>query len=127
MESDPGLGDDRRAGHRYNAARAALLAAAGQDRDDPAPDEAEKAMLRGQAHAWLEAELAAWERVYESGPPRDRPAIVQALGDWKVAPNLAAIREPDTLAKLPEAERKAWTSLWAEVEALLQRARSQAP
>ncbi len=38
IEADPKLGDDRRAGHRYNAACAAALAASGQAKDEPSPD-----------------------------------------------------------------------------------------
>ena len=32
------------------------------------------------------------------------------------------LRDPDPLAKLPEAERDAWRRLWADVAALLHRA-----
>ena len=40
LAADPKLGDDRQAGHRYNAACAAALAGAGQGKDDPPPDDA---------------------------------------------------------------------------------------
>ena len=122
LEADPKLGDDRRAQHRYNAACAASLAAAGQGKDDPSPDDAARAKLRGQAIGWLKAELAAWTKLLESGPPQARPFIAQTLDHWKVDTDLAGIRDADALAKLPEAERKDWQSLWAEVDALLTRA-----
>jgi hypothetical protein len=32
------------------------------------------------------------------------------------------VRDPDALARLPEAERAAWQALWADVEALLKKA-----
>ena len=38
LDSDPKLAADRQAQHRYNAACAAALAAAGQGKDEPAPD-----------------------------------------------------------------------------------------
>ena len=38
---------------------------------------------------------------------------------WKADADLADVRDPDALAKLPEAERKAWQSLWADVDAFL--------
>ncbi len=36
-------------------------------------------------------------------------------------PDLAGVREEANLKKLPEDERKAWQTLWAEVNALLNR------
>jgi len=123
MEADPKLGDDRRAGHRYNAACAAALAASGQARDEPPPDDAAKAKLRRQALGWLQAEQAAWGKLLESGPPQGRPAIAQTLNHWKQDNDLAGIHEAGALAKLPEAEQKEWQAFWADVEALLKRAR----
>src|SRR5262249_38402809 len=51
LESDPMLGDDRRAQHRFHAARAAILAT-GQGQDKPPLDDAAKARLRRQAFDW---------------------------------------------------------------------------
>ena len=62
LKHDPKLTEDRRAQHRYNAACAAALAAAGTCKDDPEPDDAARAKLRGQALGWLQAELAIWSR-----------------------------------------------------------------
>jgi hypothetical protein len=85
------------------------------------------AKLRRQALGWLKAERAAWAKLLESGPPEARPAIAQILDHWKRDNDLAGIREAEALAKLPEAERKEWQALWAEVEALLKRAQGQLP
>ncbi len=49
LAADPKLGDDRRDNHRYNAACAAALAGCGRGADDPRPDDAARARLRGQA------------------------------------------------------------------------------
>ncbi len=127
LEADPKLGEDRRAPHRYNAACAAALAAAGKGVDEPPPDEAAKARLRGQALGWLQAELAAWSRMLETGPAQVRPAIAQALDHWQYDPDLEGIREAQALAKLPEAERKEWQSLWATYASLLERTRGKTP
>ncbi len=112
MEADPKLGDDRRAGHRYNAACAAALAASGQAKDEPPPDATVGLKLRRQALGWLKAELLAWHKILESGPSKARPAIAQTLKQWKRDSDLAGIRDADALAKLPEAERKEWQALW---------------
>ena len=122
LESDPKLGDDRQAEHRYNAACAAALAAAGQARDEPPPDDAAKAKLRRQALDWLRAELATWTKLLETGPPQARPGVGQALDHWKQDTDLAGIRDADALARLPADEQEAWRSLWAEVDALRKRA-----
>jgi eukaryotic-like serine/threonine-protein kinase len=123
LEAVPNLGEDRRSQHRYSASRAAALASAGQGKDDPPPDDAAKNKLRGQALDWLKAELAAWTKLLESGPPQARPVVAQTLQHWKVDANLANIRDAEGLAKLPESERKEWQALWAEVDALLARAK----
>jgi tetratricopeptide (TPR) repeat protein/precorrin-6B methylase 2 len=127
LQADPKLGDDRRAGHCYNAACAASLAAAGQGKNDPSPDEAARARLREQAMGWLKAELAAWTKLLESGPPQARPTIAKTLDHWRQDTDLVAIRDADALAKLPEAERQDWQALWAEVDALIARARGGSP
>jgi hypothetical protein len=114
LASDPKLGDDRVAQHRYHAACAAALAAAGQGKDLPLLDAAAQAKLRGQTLDWLRAELTAW------GKEQPRPAIAKALGHWQQDSALASLRDPLALANLPAAERKAFTQLWADVAALLQ-------
>ncbi len=119
LAADPKLGDDRQAGHRYNAACAAALAAAGQGTDDPKPDDAARAGLRGQALGWLKAERAAWAKLLDAGDSQSRPLVQQTLQHWQADSDLAGVRDTGALAKLPESERVAWRSLWAEVDALL--------
>ncbi|MDB5348940.1 MAG: serine/threonine protein kinase [Planctomycetota bacterium] len=122
LEADPKLGDDRQAQYRYNAACAASLASIGHVKEEPTPDDASKAQFRGQALGWLKAELQAWTMALGSGPPQARSAIVQTLRHWQQDTDLVTIRDPKALAMFPEAERKEWQSLWADVEALLKRA-----
>jgi hypothetical protein len=106
-------------------------------KDDPAPDDGQKARLRGRALVWLKAEVAAWAKVVDSGPPRAdlaawekvfgagpqlaRAAAFNTLSAWRYDGSLASIREPDALARLPLAERKEWQAFWAEVEATIKR------
>jgi serine/threonine-protein kinase len=126
LNSDPKLADDRQAQHRYNAACAAALAAGGTSRDDPPPDEAAQAGFRTNSLAWLKAECDAWTQLLEADP-KARPRVAPILKHWQTDPNLASLRDPSALAKLPEAERKDWHALWADVGALIERAREQAP
>jgi tetratricopeptide (TPR) repeat protein len=57
--ADPKLADDLRAGHRYNAACYAALAAAGQGEDAAKLDAKEHTRLRKQALDWLRADLVS--------------------------------------------------------------------
>jgi WD40 repeat protein/serine/threonine protein kinase len=121
LASDPMLGDDRQAQHRYNAARAAALAAGGQGEVKP-PLDAAKAKFRRHALDWLKAELTAWDKQIESGPPQDRLTIVLTLSDWKHENDLTGIRDAAALAKLPAEEQKAFLQLWADVAQLKKKA-----
>ena len=119
LKADPKLGDDRQAQHPYNAACDAALAGCGQGKDDPPPDEAARAGLRGQALGWLKAELAAWSRIVEEGKPEAGAVVRPVLEHWKTDGDLAGVRDEAELAKLPAEERRAWRALWADVESLL--------
>src|SRR5262249_10720078 len=122
LASDPQLGDGRKEQHRYHAACAAALAAAGQGQDEPPLDDAARAKLRGQALDWLTAELKVWDGLVASGRPQDRSIIVRTLSDWQKNSDLAGIRDAAALAKLPPEEQKAFAQLWADVAALLRKA-----
>jgi tetratricopeptide (TPR) repeat protein len=108
------LAGDLGSGHRYDAACAAARAAA-----DPGPDEArlgepERAGLRRQALDWLRADLAVGAR-----PPRDGKSAGWAPTTWQTDADLASVRDPAALAKLPDSEREQWRRLWTDVAALL--------
>ena len=51
-------------------------------------------------------------------------AVQQRLTHWQTDPDLAGVRDQAGLAKLPDTERAAWAKLWADVEALRNRARA---
>jgi tetratricopeptide (TPR) repeat protein len=118
----PPLAEDLGAGHRYHAACAAALAATGQGKDAARLDDKERARLRRQALEWLRADLAAWTRAVEKGPPQAGPQVQSTLRHWQEDPDLAGLRDPEALAQLPEAGRAACRLLWADVDALLKRA-----
>ena len=121
LANDPKLGDDRQAQHVYNAACAAALAASGQGKDDPPPDDSARAKLRKQAREWLQAELAAWAKILDTGSA-EKVRIATTLKHWKDDTDLANIRDEKELAKLPEEERAALKTLWNDVDQLLTRA-----
>jgi formylglycine-generating enzyme required for sulfatase activity len=125
LKADPTLVNDRQAQHRYHAARAAALAAAGQVKDVPPLGDAAKAQLRRQALDWLKAELTAWSKLVKSGTPQTRQSIVQTLNHWLKDSDLAGIRDLAALDKLPADEKKACTQLWAGVAALLKKAEAR--
>ncbi|MBI1918710.1 MAG: tetratricopeptide repeat protein [Planctomycetes bacterium] len=116
--AEPKLADDLQAQHRYNAACAAALAAAGKGADAGKFDDKERARLRQQALDWLRADLTAYTRLTENGNPNSRRAIQQRLVHWQQDTDLISLREEKALAALPEKERAAWQQLWADVAAL---------
>jgi tetratricopeptide (TPR) repeat protein len=119
--ADGALADALSAGHRYNAARSATLAAAGQGQDAAQLDARERARLRQQALDWLKADLGAWARLAQKGPPAARQGAQQALQHWQRDAGLASVRDAAALAKLSEAERRAWEQFWAEVDQALKK------
>ncbi len=123
FEAHSKLADDMQARNRYNAACAAALAGSGQGKDDPPLDEATKARWRKQATDSFKADLAAWSKVLEKAPPAARQAMSQMLQHWKADSDLAGLRDPALLAKLPADEQKACRAFWADVDALLAKVR----
>jgi tetratricopeptide (TPR) repeat protein/tRNA A-37 threonylcarbamoyl transferase component Bud32 len=117
----PQLAEDPRTGNRYHGACASALAAAGRGVDAANLGTKEKTRLRGQALRWLKADLALWSKQLASEKPPDLQAARQALKHWQKDPDLAGVRDPEPLAKLPEVERKEWAKLWTEVAALLKK------
>ncbi len=80
------------------------------------------APMRSQALDWLKAERDACSKLIDGGDLGARAQVVQNLKQRKVDTNLAAVRDPEALARLPEPERKEWQSLWSDVDSLLERA-----
>jgi serine/threonine protein kinase/tetratricopeptide (TPR) repeat protein len=122
--SDSSLADDLKAGHRYNAACYAALAAIGKG-DPGAPgklEEEECTRLRRLTLDWLKSDLAALTKLRVSGSPEASPFVVQTLSHWQKDADLTGIRDAAALAKLPADEQKVFAQLWADVTALLNQA-----
>jgi hypothetical protein len=124
FRSEPKLAEDMKSAARYNAACAAALAGAGHGDDQPPLNEKEKTRWRKQALDWLRADLAFWTKQAETGKPEAKALVSQKLQPWKADSDLAGIRDETALQTLPEDDRKACRSLWAEVEALLAKSRA---
>jgi tetratricopeptide (TPR) repeat protein len=117
FRKQPALADDRTKQHRFNAARAAVLAAAGKG-EVADLDEEKRTHLRRQALAWLRADLEAYGELFESENPADRRVVAARLRHWKKDADLETVRRPDLVQALPEAEGAEWKQFWREVEAL---------
>jgi tetratricopeptide (TPR) repeat protein/tRNA A-37 threonylcarbamoyl transferase component Bud32 len=116
--AEPKLAADLRAQHRYNAACSAALAAAAKGNDAASLAEPDRAQLRRQALDWLRADMKAYHALLAKN--KDAAAAVQQiLTHWRDDPELASVRDPAALGKLPDAERDACKKLWADVAALL--------
>lgn len=118
FDADPKLAEDQDASHRYDAASSAALAGSGHGRDAP-PADVDRAGLRRQALAWLEADLVARAERLRLASPKDAVESRNELVKWRYDLDLAPIREAAFLDKLPEAERAQWRAFWAEVNRVL--------
>jgi tetratricopeptide (TPR) repeat protein len=123
VAEQPKLAADPRTGARYHAVWAAVFAAAGKGKDADKLADPERARLRKQALNWLRADLALWAKELNKGTPQARTDVQRALAHWQHDPNLAGVRGKEALARLPRGEGQAWAQFWADVGALLAKAR----
>jgi serine/threonine protein kinase/tetratricopeptide (TPR) repeat protein len=114
------------AAHRYDAACAACLAAAGQGKDLDKLDDKERAELRRKALGWLRDDLQAKRLLLEKDADKAGPHVIGQMRRWLADPDLTGVREPEALAKLPEAEQQAWQMLWRDVAETIKRAQGKA-
>jgi tetratricopeptide (TPR) repeat protein len=101
---------------RYNAACAAVLAAAGKGEDASNLEGKEQSRLRQQALAWLREALKLHTQQLENADAKGRAAVQQVLQHWQRTGNLESVRREKALAQLSEAERAAWQTFWADLE-----------
>jgi tetratricopeptide (TPR) repeat protein len=59
---------------------------------------------------WLRADLTLRTRLLNDGG-----GMVWSLAIWQTDPDLASVRDPAALAKLPDSEREQWRRLWTDV------------
>jgi tetratricopeptide (TPR) repeat protein len=125
FDAQPKLADDPGKGHRYDAACAAALAAAGQGADVTKVPPPERDTLRRHALDWLRADLDAWGKLLDKEPTKARPMVIERMRHWLADSDFASVRGEQALAELPTAERPAWQKLWAGVTDTLNRAQGK--
>ena len=121
LAATPQLTEDLRAGHRFNAARAAALAGGGHGDDAAGLGEPEREALRKQARNWLRLDLAAWAKKVDTGTEADRIQARKTLAPWRDDPDLAGLRDPAALGQLQPDERRECGKLWGDTDALIDR------
>jgi eukaryotic-like serine/threonine-protein kinase len=77
--------------------------------------ETERARFRGQALAWLQADLAAWRQELGRELLKSGVRVRHRMQHWQEDPSFTGVRSAEALSKLPQAEREKWQDLWAEV------------
>jgi serine/threonine-protein kinase len=123
--AEPKLPADLNRQLRYNGARSAALAAAGQGEDARRLPDKVAAMFRRWALGWLRDDLQAYARYARQNNPRRSQAIGEMLAQWRRDPDLASVRDPQSLDRLPVDERSGWESLWRDVDRLADRVASK--
>jgi tetratricopeptide (TPR) repeat protein len=76
-------------------------------------------LTRYQALVWLRTDLDRWLQAVQTVEGRRLIQIRDALRTWQTTVDLASVRDPDKMSKLPAAERLAWELLWADIEQIL--------
>ena len=107
---------------RYLAARCAASAGCGRGEDGPKLNDVERNRWRNQARRWLRDDLTAWIKALDGGLESAPDLVTRMLTLWQVDPDLAELREPDALIKLPAEERREWIAIWTQIRTVITRA-----
>ena len=113
--ADSGSDSDLAVRCRGLAVVAAAVAGCGLGKDTPALSDTEREHWRMRARRWVRKQLtAAAAGGAEQAGIRGR----MPLSSWLAAPELACVRDPAALSRLPAAERQEWTDLWEQARKL---------
>ena len=119
--AQPKLAEGPPASRRYDAARAAILAAAGEGQDAKELSAADRDDFRKRARGWLRDALTKHAAALEKDPQL-KGSVAQTLREWQTDDDLVTVRDATALARLSPGERKSWEQLWTDVAALRERA-----
>jgi eukaryotic-like serine/threonine-protein kinase len=103
---------------RFDAARNAVLAAAGKGEDARLLLDKDVVMFRQCALQWLRDNLTDYDRWAKGKRPLLKQRARTVLGYWQSHTDLASVRDKKALDELPKTERAAWKDLWRNVESL---------
>ena len=118
FEKSPSLLEEMQAGHRYNAACSAALAAAGEGNDAKDLTDDQRKELRQKCLAWLRDDLAARKKAADKGDAKVKQAMAAHWANAQKDPDLAGVRDATALKKLSGNERAAWQALWDETKSV---------
>jgi serine/threonine protein kinase/Flp pilus assembly protein TadD len=121
FKESPAFADDLTANNRHSALCSALAAGCGLGEDAAALTDDERTRWRRQALDWMRADLALRAKSARSKVPGERAAVAKVLQAWQQDADLACVREPGALAKLPVEERDDWKKIWTELDVLLRK------
>jgi tetratricopeptide (TPR) repeat protein len=113
----PRLADDLAAGHRYNGACYATLAATGNGRGADKLSALDRANLRRKALAWLRADLALLQKQAASKNPAERQEAAATLSHWLRDSDLESLRPGAKREDWTKDEAAEWDRFWSEVAA----------
>jgi tetratricopeptide (TPR) repeat protein/tRNA A-37 threonylcarbamoyl transferase component Bud32 len=119
---DPSLAENLAGRYRFKAACAAALAGSGLGLDAAVLSEADREHWRWQARQWLRADLDAAGKLLNADPTRYKADVQSLVTQMRNDPDLAEIRDAAKLTRFSAEEQKDCLALWAEVDALLNRA-----
>jgi len=81
--------------------------------------ENERLMRRKQAIQWLQADLAMWKKLIATGSPAERDVARKMLVHAQSEADFAAVRDFDSLNRMPAEESAECRELWDSVNAAL--------
>jgi tetratricopeptide (TPR) repeat protein/serine/threonine protein kinase len=125
FERDGTLANRLEKAYRYNGACCAALASSGIGRDANRLDATARVRWRRLALVWLRADLVLRSKMAGSSVEGERQDAAKSLEWWKQDSDLRGLRDEARLAELPEEDRTAFRGLWAEVDAVIARAKKR--
>ena len=69
--------------------------------------------------------MSAWSKFAETGKREDLELASRAIESWVIDDDLKTLRDPEELAKMPKADREAFTALWSVASTVLARIAKQ--
>ena len=83
--------------------------------------------MRADGLKHLQGVMTAWHAMLALNNKTTNALIQGIMKRWLMEPRLSGLRDPDALAKLPDAERLGWEKLWKEVAELERLAAASQP